>query len=135
VPAPIHSHKGPAPVLQLNDLAFVHVRSKAADRPATFSGLYDVRSGGVLLFEPDGTPFALACANGDHGRWRGPGFFVTAREYEGKIWYAFSTTEQTERRLGIHGQSHSQQTRAARALIDQARPIARRWNPEPVAEA
>lgn len=117
------------PIITANGLAFAHARTAERDIPGEVTGLYDVRRGGVLLTERDGSPIALACGNDDSGRaWRGSGFFVTVSRHEDRLWFAYSTTTQTQHRLGLQRATASQEQEIAHALLDQARELAPRWN-------
>lgn len=86
--------------LMANGRRFIH--EKRADAPEGAAGRYRIRKSGVLLMDLAGAPFGFICSNDDYGRaGRGPGFLVTAFEYEGKIRYMHGASRDTEWRLGI----------------------------------
>lgn len=109
------------PAITANGLTFFPAGTPRAQMPAGASGLYEVRSNGVLLLELDGGPIAFACSNDDHGRpGRGPGFLVSVFAHGDKLRYMFSTATVTERRLGLADKPSRAHWEFARAILDQA---------------
>lgn len=109
----------PATTIQVNGQAFARAPRVRAGTPLTplggTAGWYKPGVNGVLLMNPDGTPFAFASRNGG-------GFLVSAHMYDGRVRYMFSMTSRDEERLGATTMRDSHEI--ARAVLNQAGVIA-----------
>ncbi len=79
------------------------------------AGWYKPSRHGVLLMEPDGTPFVFACRNGG-------GFIVSAHLHNGRTRYMFGLATRDENRLGVTTARASHEL--ARSILQQASVIA-----------
>lgn len=78
------------------------------------TGFYTQRAGGVLFYGLDGQPFAFLVANKHRER-----FFVTAHQTPEGHRYMFTTTECSERRLGIEGMGYRDEQQLAESIADE----------------
>jgi hypothetical protein len=78
------------------------------------TGFYTQRAGGVLFYGLDGQPFAFLVANKHRER-----FFVTAHQTAEGLRYMFTTTECSERRLGIEGMGYRDERQLAESIVDE----------------
>jgi hypothetical protein len=82
----------------------------------THAGFYRAHTNGVLLLDRNREPFAYACIDSHTGAC----FFVTAHRTEQGTRYMYSTCEHTEKALGIHGMSYSEERNVAKDVIRQS---------------
>lgn len=109
------------PAITANGLTFVPAATPLGQVPPGASGLYEVRSNGVLLLELDGGPIAFACSNDERGRpGGGPGFLVSVFAYGSQMRFMFGTATVTKRRLGLADKPALACWQFARAILDQA---------------
>lgn len=93
-------------MLTINGKTYVNATTKGTGS----GGFYRKNRGAVVLFNPEGRPFAAAVKRGE--------YLVSCSEVDGKVWYMQGLSSLTARTLGVDG--YSQERELAAHIIENA---------------